>query len=104
MNTLVCIIVSLSLLLLAYILMKRYRYVYKYGMKKGYSYLDKDNSRGGVIEVVQNASSPRECINKCKSNPNCAGLTYNDISKTCYMCKSGDFYSKGLPNDYAWVK
>lgn len=45
----------------------------------------------------------KTCIEACKSNPMCGGVTFNTDKKICYMSQPGKYWGmSGAPGDNAW--
>ena len=82
--------------------------------KDSFSYVSKDivNNRS-VFETVTNVEDPnyfngkttdvKECIKKCKTTPNCDGMTFNSNTYDCVGYKNG-ILIKSEPHMIAWEK
>lgn len=100
----VFILIAIVIIVVVIVLKKKYDPLDKF--MKGKVFLDQNNAHGDVLGQFDNIS-PDDCIDKCKENNDCAGLTWSDKgsnTSVCYLNKAGDYLQNGNDNDYAWTK
>lgn len=95
MNIVICISMAIiAIIIFSICLMSK-----KEHFQDGKSFLNENS----VIDVSK-VKDANVCIEKCKNNKQCGGITFNKLSKTCYLNNPGNHLAEGLPNDQAWVK
>ena len=79
-----------------------YKYFYSSVMMQGYSYLSDDLKN--VEYIFQNEGISKDsCLNDCKKDYLCKGLTYDASHNKCYGLRNGKLRSDD-PHIFAWVK
>jgi hypothetical protein len=69
---------------------------------QGFSYLSEDLNKMEYLFEMKNQTK-EECLQNCKTDYLCSGLTYDASSNTCYGVKNGKLRSDDS-HIYAWAK